>query len=156
MSEAPPRSFRFDGTISLGNILIVVGMLGALGTTFLGGRDDVRQALRDIASLQRDVATQAEQSRRALQEQAAATREAAKEASASTERIIFGLQGQLAEKIKALETWNGIIEGRAESHRITADTRFNALNEQTVQNRVEIQSLRAASGLNLPGSRAVR
>jgi hypothetical protein len=163
----PPRGVHFDTTISLGNVLIVLGMAVAFGSSFLEGRFGVSQAQRDIVALQGVVEKQATDTRKALEASAAQSREAvataaqvarevARESSNSVERIILGIQQQTTENLRRLEEWVNTGDGRDEARRSAVDARFDAVQGLAIQNKADIQALRGATGVSLPGSPGIR
>ena len=150
------RWFRFDGTFSFGNLLIVAGLLSTSYAGWIRTTERMDRALSDIAGLQRTVATQAESAARSLAEQAQANREQLKENAERFQNIILGLQTTMAENLRRLEERVNKMEGSLDARRANTDQRLDALNGLAQQNRADLASLLRSSGISLPGSPGIR
>jgi hypothetical protein len=150
------RWFRFDGTFSFGNLLIVAGLLGSSGYSYIRNDFVLQGALKEIGRLQGMISEQSERTTRLFAEQAQANRESLKENSERFQGIILGLQANMADAIRRAEERVGKLEGYLESRRRETDQRFEALNNQSLQNKADIQALLRSSGISLPGSPGLR
>jgi predicted nucleic acid-binding Zn-ribbon protein len=150
------RWFRFDGTFSFGNMLIILGLLGTSYAGYVRNSERMEIAIRDIASLQRGTSEQAERAAQALADQARANRDQLKENAERFQSIILGLQGTMGENIRRVEERMGRLEGSLEARRDSLDQRLEAAMSLGIQNRADLAALQRSSAISLPGSPAVR
>lgn len=159
VSETEQRgTWKFDGTISLGNILLLGGMCVSLTVWMLSGRGEVENAQRDIASLKETVSAQA-----------TTTRESIRESMARVEANLGGINAQvqqlppLAERLRRVEAdiarlqeADSDLSTRIENRRNLIDGRINVLDAKVGEALVRLEGMSRASGVALPGSPGVR
>lgn len=152
----PNRWIRFDGTFSLGNILIVLGLLGTSYAGYIRNSERMELALRDIAGLQQSVARTAERAVTTQSEQARVNREQLQASAAQFQSIILGLQNNMADSIRRVEERMGKFEGALEGRRDFLDQRLESLNTISAQNRADLAVLLRSSGLPRAGDPGTR
>jgi len=165
-------TLRLDRTVTVGALLQILTLVIGFGAGLLtlGGRQERAEATaRDVSALRQTVAEQAATTREALTAQAAGTRDALKESVGRIEGAMQGVQTQIrelptmAERVRQIEA--SIVEikerdagadTRAEQRRLYVDGQLNSLRGDVIQLRADLDAIRRASLVNLPGSRGAR
>jgi uncharacterized protein HemX len=165
-------TLRLDRTITVGAILqiltLVIGFGGAL--LAFGGRQERAEATaRDVASLRQTVSEQAATTREALTAQAAGTRDTLKESVGRIEGALQGVQTQIqalptmTERVRQIEAAiaelkerNAGMDTRVEQRRLYVDAQVASVRSDLIQTRADLDAIRRASAVNLPGSRGAR
>lgn len=156
LQPVPNRWVRFDGTFTLGNILIVLGLLGTSYAGYIRNSERMEIALRDIAGLQHNVSRTAERAVTAQVEQARVNREQLQASAAQFQSIILGLQNNMADSIRRVEERMGKFEGVLEGRRDFLDQRLETLNTISAQNRADLAALLRSSGIPRAGDPGAR
>jgi len=172
MDNPAGSTLRLDRTITVGAILQILTLVLGFGAGLLtlGGRQERAEATaRDVASLRQTVSEQAATTREALTAQAAGTRDTLKESVGRIEGALQGVQTQIrelptmTERVRQIEATlaeikerNAAADTRAEQRRLYVDGVLQNLRGDAITLRADLDAIRRASAVNLPGSRGAR
>lgn len=170
MSDAlERRGVKLDGTLNAGHLLTCIVLVAGFTTWLYEGRGEAGSAQREVQELKRVVADQAAGTRTALAETSANLREGVKESVGRIEAAVRDVQTHLEplpalterlrtleQDVRRLQESDANMEQRIEARRTSVDGRIDALRQTVIEVTAQLDALRRASGVNLPGAPGIR
>lgn len=169
MSDAPPPKRLIDPTITAGNLLQVLTLLGGIALWLISGRGKIDQTAAEVADLKSQMSSQAVATREQLASQASGTRESLREGLSRVEGPLAALNQQLqtlppiSERLRRaeadiarLQEADSDMSTRIENRRNIVDGRLDALRQSVTEATTRLEAISRASGVNLPGAPGIR